>query len=171
MNWSNPKYNARGVDLFLGQSPKHGHFFPNLPQPKKMIHLTIWWLIIIRNDSNSWGRWLTRKCTRACNINRACVIFVVHFCRGDFKFISLSSVGLELWDWIDIRLRIKIDKEIFLDGDFACGLCHILYRISYSQNIKDCEGQILKYYQLIGYRLIPPIKNQLFHLNLGGNLS
>ena len=27
---------------------------------------------------------------------KSCVIFVVHFCRGDFKFISLSSVGLEL---------------------------------------------------------------------------
>ena len=45
--------------------------------------------------------------------------FVVHFCREDFKFISWSSVGLELWDWIDIRPRIKIDNEIFLDGDFA----------------------------------------------------
>lgn len=53
MNWSNPKYKARGVDLFLGQSPKLGHF-SQLAPTQKMIHLTIWWLIIIRNDSDSW---------------------------------------------------------------------------------------------------------------------
>lgn len=54
MNWSNPKYKARGVDLFLGQSPKLGHFCPNLPQPKK--HDSFNDLVIIhhQNDSDSW---------------------------------------------------------------------------------------------------------------------
>ena len=54
MNWSNPKYKARGVDLFLGQSPKLGHFCPNLPQPQK--HDSFNDLVIIhhQNDSDSW---------------------------------------------------------------------------------------------------------------------
>ena len=56
MNWSNPKYKARGVDLSLGQSPNffHQSHFSQLAPTRKKDSFNDLMIIHHQNDSNSW---------------------------------------------------------------------------------------------------------------------